>query len=188
VELARPLLKKIPSGAFREILISRIVQMVPIQREALEKSMAPVDTVGTRPGPHQADTLKKSLVRLGLSILIQRPDLAAGLDDVEDLESLEMPGIPLLVEIIRMIRENPGLNPASILERYRGTEQHKHLEKLATWDHMIPDSYLGQEFEATIQQLKTRLAEQQVSQLLHRTNLSDDEKVKLRALLNQRSK
>jgi len=53
---------------------------------------------------------------------------------------------------------------------------------------MIPDSDLGQEFTAIIQQLKIRLAEQQVSQLLHRTSLSAEEKTRLRALLNQRLK
>jgi len=188
VELLRPLLRKIPQGPFREILMGRIVQMVPIQREALERSLPGADSARARPAATPVESHRKSLVRLGLSILIQKPALAVELEDVDDLESLDVPGIPLMLELIRMIRENPELNSASILERYRGTEHHKHLEILATWDHMIPDSDLGQEFTAIIQQLKIRLAEQQVSQLLHRTNLSAEEKTRLRALLNQRLK
>ena len=50
------------------------------------------------------------------------------------------------------------------------------------------DPDLGQEFQAIILQLKIRLAEQQISQLLRQTNLSAEEKSRLRALLNQRSK
>lgn len=187
VELIKPLLNKIPQGAFREILIGRITQMVPIPPEALLRSLPTGDkNHGTL--PPRAETLKKSLVRLGLSILIQKPSLALDLEDPDELESLDMPGVPLMIEVIRLIRKNPDLNPASILERYRDSEHHKHLEKLATWDHMIPDPDLGQEFQAIILQLKIRLAEQQISQLLRQTNLSAEEKSRLRALLNQRSK
>ena len=83
---------------------------------------------------------------------------------------------------------NPGLNSASILERYRDTEHQKHLEKLAFWDHMIPAESLDQEFEAVLNQQRERWASQQATQLLHKSSLSDDEKKRLRELLHQRAK
>ncbi len=188
VELARPLLKKIPQGPFREILIGRIAQMVPIERGALERSLPSGDVPAPRPAPRSAESLKKSLVRLGLSILIQKPALAMGVEDIDELETLEMPGISLMLEVIRLIQENPDLGPASVLERYRNTDHHKHLEKLAIWDHMIPVSDLDQEFEAVILKLRNRVLEQQASRLLHRDSLSADEKSRLRELLSQRPK
>jgi DNA primase len=126
-------------------------------------------------------------VRLGLGIIIQNPALALGVDDAHALASLDMPGIPLMIELIRLIQGNPGLNTASILERYRNSQHHKHLEKLAIWDHMIPEKDLGQELDAVVLQLRSRLVEQQVSQLLQKANLSAEEKSELRALLNRRS-
>ncbi|MDA9982676.1 DNA primase, partial [Gammaproteobacteria bacterium] len=96
--------------------------------------------------------------------------------------------ISLLVEVIRLAQRNPELNSASILERYRGTEHHKHLEKLAVWNHMIPDESLDLEFEAAIRQLRERWAAQQATRLLHQASLSAEDKSKLRELLSQRTK
>ena len=188
VELARPMLKKIPQGAFQELMLSRIAQLARMDREALDRTL-PVDNAGRKkPAPPPVDSVRKSLVRLALSLLIQKPILAGDVEDVSELETLDLPGISLLVEVIRLAQRNPELNSASILERYRGTEHHKHLEKLAVWNHMIPDESLDKEFEAAIQQLRERWAAQQATQLLHQASLSAEDKSRLRELLNQRSK
>ena len=188
VELARPMLKKIPQGAFRELMLSRIAQLAQMERDALDRALPAAALGGRKRVAQLTDTVRKSLVRLGLSLLIQKPELAKDVEDADDLGALELPGIPLLVEVIGLLRRNPGLNSASILERYRDTEHHKHLEKLAVWDHMIPDESLDQEFEAVIQQLRQRWAAQQATRLLHQTSLSAEEKSRLRELLSQRSK
>lgn len=187
VELAKPMLQKIPDGAFRELMFGRVAQLARMDRDALDRTLpGPTGQNKSRSSPVAA-AVKKSLVRLGLSLLIQKPTLAAGADDLGELSELEMPGIDLLIEIAKLARRYPELNSASILERYRGTEHHKHLEKLAVWDHMIPADNLDQEFAAVLKQLRERWAKQQATQLLHKSNLSDDEKSRLRELLSQRS-
>ncbi len=188
VELARPMLNKIPPGAFQELMLSRIAQMARMERAALDRTLPVAAQERKKPTSPPVDKVRKSLVRLALSLLIQKPTLAEGVEDAGDLETLDLPGIALLIEVIRLVQRNPGLNSASILERYRGTEHHKHLEKLAVWDHMISDESLGQEFEAVIRQLRERRAAQQATRLLHQTSLSAEDKLRLRELLTQRTK
>ena len=188
VELARPMLNKIPLGAFQELMLSRIAQMARMERAALDRTLPVAAQEPKKTIPPPNDKVRKSLVRLALSLVIQKPALAGGVEDAGDLETLDLPGIALLIEVIRLVQRNPGLNSASILERYRDTEHHKHLEKLAVWDHMISDEGLDQEFEAVIRQLRQRRAEQQATRLLHQTSLSAEDKSRLRELLAQRTK
>ena len=187
VELAKPMLQKIPDGAFRELMFGRVAQLARIDRDALDRTLPRQSGQNKPRSPQVATAVKKSLVRLGLSLLIQKPALAESADDLSEFTELEMPGIDLLIEIAQLARQHPDLNSASILERYRGTEHHKHLEKLAVWDHMIPADGLDQEFAAVVKQLRERWAKQQATQLLHKSNLSDDDKSRLRELLSQRS-
>jgi len=190
VELVRPLLKKIPQGAFQELMRSRIARLARMEREALDRTFPPLAPRRKIPASAPVDGARKSLVRLALSLLIQKPTLAGDVEteDAEALESLELPGIALLVEVIRLAQRNPELNSASILERYRDTEHHKHLEKLAVWNHMISEESLDQEFEASIRQLRERRTAQQATRLLHQGSLSSEDKSRLRELLSQRTK
>jgi DNA primase len=188
VEFAKPLLQKIPAGALSELLLGRIAQLARLDRDALDRALPAAGPGKRTPRPAVAGAPKKSMVRLGLSLLLQRPELAGEIADIEELADLELPGVDLLVEVTQMIRRSPNLNSASILERYRQNPHHKHLEKLAVWDHMIPAEDLDRELKAVIDQLRQRLASQRATQLLHKSNLSDDEKAKLRELLSQRPK
>ena len=169
-------------------MLSRIGQLAQMERDAVERSIPMEQSDKKRPRQIQTDAVRKSLVRLGLSLVIQKPELAARVHDVDELAELDLAGMPLLIEITHLAAEHPDLNSASILERYRGSEHHRHLEKLAAWDHMIPDGAMEQEFDAVFRQLRERWADQQATSLMHQTSLSADEKSKLRALLSQRAK
>lgn len=192
IELAKPLLQRMPQGAFLELLLSRIAQLARMDRDSLDRTIETSSrpTLGKKKSPAPAVTVpvKKSLVRLGLSLLIQKPALAKKVDNLDELKDLELPGISLLIELTQLIQQQPAMSSAAILERYRGTEHHKHLEKLTVWDHMIATEKLDEEFEAVLRQLRERWAAQQAAQLLHKTHLSDLEKTRLRELLSQRSK
>lgn len=188
IELAKPMLQKIPDGAFRELMLSRVAQIAHIDRDALDRTI-PATNLKKQSRSVDASLVRRSLVRLGLSLLIQKPELAIKAGDVSELQNLEVPGIQLLIEVAQLAQQHRDMTSASILERYRGTEHHKHLEKLAIWDHMIPKESLDQEFEAVLRQLTEQWTAQQATQLLHKTHLSASEKSRLRELLqNRRSK
>lgn len=192
IELAKPLLHKMPTGAFLELLLSRIAQLTHIDRDALDRTIGAAASIPKQRekhgGPAVTLPVRRSLVRLGLSLLIQKPELAEKIEDLHEMKDLDLPGISLMIEVAGILQRQPAISPAAVVERYRGTDHHKHLEKLAVWDHMIPADNLDEEFAAVLRQLREKWAAQQAAQLLHKTHLSDTEKTRLRELLGQRSK
>ena len=185
IELAKPMLQKVPEGAFRELMLNRVAQLARIDRDAIDRTIPSADLV-SKSATFDPGLVRKSLVRLGLSLLIQRPELATKAGDVNELQHLELPGIELFIEVALLAQQHSDMTAAALLERYRGTEHHKHLEKLAIWDHMIAAEDLDQEFDAVMHQLRERWTAQQATQLLHKAHLSDSEKSRLRELLQYR--
>jgi DNA primase len=77
-----------------------------------------------------------------------------------------------------------------LLERWRNTEEGKHLEKLATWQPSLNDpESLQQEFLGAIARLEDQHRSSRTDALLAKANqngLSAEEKTELQSLLKQR--
>ncbi len=189
VELAKPLVHRVPAGALRELLLDRLATLAQMQRATLLRLVESVDQ-GARGVPSQPpQPMRKSLVRVALALVLQHPRLARIAVQVDALQELTtVPGVDLLVKVVHTITENPGLSTASLLERFRDSDQAPHLEKLALWDHMIPEEHVESEFRNTIGKLMTRLRHEQTEMLLNKSRsqpLNEQEKARLRQLLSR---
>ena len=74
------------------------------------------------------------------------------------LEGLDVPGLPLLLELVELLQDNPDLSTAAILERYREADAGRHLAKLAGEELSALGEGIQDEFDAAIRAL-TRQAE-----------------------------
>lgn len=159
LSLARPYLEKLAEGPLRQLLIERLAAMAQTEFDTVQSQARAAGTgEGRRPvakpgkpiGPESLSYMARAI-----SLLILHPDLNQGCrDQLLALRGLEIRGLELLMEISEMIEQNPNLNTASIIERYRGTPEHRPLEKLATQTHLIRDSdRLVPEFEAILKKM-----------------------------------
>ena len=156
VELARPLLAKIPPGTFATQVGRRLEELARI---------APGDSttlIRVTPAPaarrQSAATVRAALasqtpVRRAIKMLVQRPRLASGIADTGVLRGLEVPGAPLLLELVELLRENPDLSTAAILERYREADAGRHLARLAGEELSALGDGIQAEFDAAIEAL-----------------------------------
>jgi DNA primase len=80
-----------------------------------------------------------NLVRQAISLLVHFPGAGAAVPLNDALESIDRPGIPLLVELLAQLREDPVPTTAALLERWRARPEHGPLEKLATGECLVPD-------------------------------------------------
>ncbi len=188
IEQAKPLINQIPPGALRELLLDRLAELAQIQRTSLSALAANKPTAAAKTPPKaNQPPMRQSLVRVALALLLQHPRLARIAGDVDALRALDsVPGVDLLAQVVHSVTEHPGLSTAALLERFRGTEHKKHLEKLSIWDHMIPEKHVETEFRATLTKLRARLRDQQTQVLLDKSRsepLNDREKAQLRELL-----
>ncbi len=139
-ELARPLVAKIPTGVYRELLLESLAQTVGLTAGKLETMLdrsQPVEQgQAGRRKPQRGRRVaggvagRPSVVRRAITLLLNHPEAAAKLD-VEKLAGVNRPGIELLRELIETAQQEPNITTAGLLERWRHHDQGRHLGKLA---------------------------------------------------------
>lgn len=130
--LAQPLLNKIEDDVFRTLLLDRLAELTGLRDGRLNQLL-------TQPERHDPSASRapqalslRSPVRLALALLLDRPALAAEVpqDEQEHLARYQLPGIPLLCEVLEICRATPNLSTAGLLERWRDRPEGEHLARL----------------------------------------------------------
>jgi DNA primase len=150
VELARPLVARIPSDVYRELLVAQLAEVVRMPAPRLAELLAsgspppaPSRMEAAAPrtvrtgAPHAAG--RGNLVRQAVSLLVHFPGAGAGVPLSEALEQVDLPGIPLLVELLAQLREDPVSSTAALLERWRDRPDYGPLARLAVAECLVPD-------------------------------------------------
>jgi DNA primase len=199
VELARPLLRRIPSDVYRELLVARLAEVVGIGTarlaELLEAGAPPAEAGPSRPPPRRPTvsagaSVRGNLVRQAVSLLVHYPTAASEVPVPEELDGVQRPGVPLLVEMLARLREDPATTTAAVLERWRDRPEHASLARLAAGECLVPDARAA---ASELRSALARLAGEQAEERLHvlegrarDLTLSDEEKAELQALLRAR--
>ncbi len=186
--LARPLISRVPEGPLRELMQQRLSDLTGVAPSGLGGLATTPPTV-----PHKrASTRSKRLSPLAtaISVLVQRPQLATGLDlPTAVVDTQDDPGVQLLTKVHGLARENPQLTTASLIERFRGDEQQPTLEKLASRNHLVDDDGLEIFLAETLATLASQSIDDTIAELLRLASdreLSGIEKQQLGELYQQR--
>ena len=151
VELARPLVRRIPSDVYRELLVQQLAEAVRMPAGRLGELLQAGDAAGSppdSPAPQRrppraqfgAAAGRGNLVRQAISLLVHYPQAATQVGDAERLADIDRPGVPLLVELLAQLREDPPANTAALLERWRERPDHGPLSKLAASECLVTDA------------------------------------------------
>jgi len=204
VELARPLLQRIPSDVYRELLVNQLAEAVRMMPARLAELLGGAELAEppraaqraaptTRSSSPPSVSMRGNLVRQAVGLLVHFPAAASAVDpsDVEALLGIDRPGVPLLIELLTQLREDPPANTAMLLERWRERADHGPMSKLAASELLVPD--LGAA-EAELRSAVRRLAAEEapahrLDELLAKArdaSLDETEKAELQALLKAR--
>ena len=194
VDLARPLLARLPDSIFRQLMLEKLAQIARTDSSHLAERLD--KPARHRPGaetPAAATTNAagsvKSPVREAIAMLLHQPDLAINLEPPQILEPGSLPGVSLLLELLELLQRQPGLNTGAVLEHWRGREEARHLLKLAQWAPLSEKLDLAAEVRGHLNRIARQSTERRITALLqeerHRT-LNDIEKQELKALLQRR--
>jgi DNA primase len=146
--------------------------------------------------PHPAGRVglagRGNLVRQAVSLLVHHPSAASAPADLEALATVDRPGVPLLLELLTQLREDPAANTAVLLERWRERPDHAPLARLAAAECLVSDpAAAAAELGSAIARL---VAEEhpgrRLDELLTQARdgvLTDEEKLELQELLRVRS-
>ena len=186
-ERAKPLLSQIPDGAFRDLMFARLAEITgvgaaPAPTPPAKPACAPPRTA--RPGAAP----RRSVVRTAIALLLQQPTLAQAIEPPYLFNVLRQPGIPLLVELIALARERPGIGTGAVLEHFTGREEADALHKLALTDLLTPPDQWSSEFLGALKRLDLEALRQRELELKRKqdegglASLSAYEKDELRSL------
>ncbi|HSS62851.1 MAG TPA: DNA primase [Gammaproteobacteria bacterium] len=162
IEMARPLLGKIPEGAFRKLAQKKLADMTGMDPD--DSAILIKGPQAPRPKRQSAATVRAALssqtpVRRAIKMLIQHPELASDVSDASALKDIDLPGAPLLLELVELLRENPDFGTAEVLERYRDNEAGVHLGKLAAEELSPLGDGIRIEFDDAIRAVARRAEE-----------------------------
>lgn len=181
-ERAKPLLAQIPDGAFGDLMRQRLTELTGVGA----RTTAQAPPASQRSRTPSAQTQKRSLVRSAIALLLQQPSLALALEPPYTFSALRQPGVPLLAELVALVRERPDITTGGVLEHFAEREEIAALQKLASQDMPGEAALWQNEFADAMAQLEKQMLHQRIDELQAKqreTGLDDDDKVELRALL-----
>jgi len=186
VELARPLLKQLPAGVYRHMMAARLAELARIDPGALG-DLAVLRRASV-PARRHADS-GMTPVRRAIHLLLHRLQLIESSRELPDLSGFERPGVALLQALIEILRARPHLKLGAVLEHWRGTQEGRHLARLAQQPLDLPEEGVEAEFADVMSHLAAQRSEQLLEGLLAKSRLdglSDEEKATLKQILTAR--
>ncbi len=181
-ERARPLLAKLPDGAFRDLMA-----------QELEKRSGARAMLQTDPAAHRAIqrpmAVQRSLVRSAISLLLTQPGLADQVDKPYRFLRLDKPGVELLAELLDLARARPGINPAMLVEQFAERPESPSLQKLMAATVVGEPEAQAAEFFDALRRMEEQTITQRRDALTAKSRegaLDSAEKSELRELLAAR--
>jgi len=183
-ERARPLLAKLPDGAFRDLMA-----------QELEKRSGARAMLQAEPSAHRAMqrpvAVQRSLVRSAIALLLAQPGLADQVEKPYRFLRLDKPGVALLAELLDIARARPGINPAMLIEHFAERPEYPSLHKLMAATAVGEPENQRTEFFDALARMDAQATSQRRDALTAKSRqgpLDDAEKTELRELLAARAR
>jgi DNA primase len=131
IEIAKPYLRLIPTGVYRELFEQRLAERAQTSTSVLHKHMdkPPSGQISVKKSAPVSTGI--SPIRMAITILLQHPSLHVSVGQFDKITALSRAGIAVLAELLEILHQHPHLNTAALLERARDTDYGEHLKKLA---------------------------------------------------------
>jgi DNA primase len=132
VARVRPLLDRLPQGVYRELVLGQTAEAVGMTAENLSTTMfgQAVAASSRSSSRTRLQSRNKSLMRDALTLITHYPRVAAQIS-VDGLDRLEGPGSVLLHTLLEIVRAEPRIKTAELVERLRNDPEGQHLGQLA---------------------------------------------------------
>jgi len=152
IDLAKPMVKKIPPGSFRQLLVQRVAEIADSDPRVLGDVQGN-ERPRRQPARRPRRRGRSSLVEQALKRLLFDPKLADLVADRKSIAGLSDENSDLLAELLELISERPNITTGALVEHYRDTEQAAMLEQLVETPLELDDEAHSIEFKQAIDAL-----------------------------------
>ncbi|MDQ2190439.1 DNA primase [Vibrio anguillarum] len=177
--LALPLINKVPDTSLQAQLLKILGQKTGIYKKP---SLPESDK--HRSQPHKE--LKRTPMREVIALLIQNPSYAEMVPDISSVQSLPIPGLSLLIEVLENCQEYPNITTGQLLEHWRGNKNETLLSRLASWEIPLVEDNQEELFLDSLDKILAQCIEKQIENLQAKersVGLSAEERRELQDLM-----
>ena len=133
---ANTLIHKMHNSLFKDLLLEKLSTLIGLSQHQLE-SKIPLTAVETKKTlkinkPVLGQQVQNNKTRIAIALLLQNPELATHQKVPDTFKNAFTKGLPLLHTLQQTIESNIQISAAALLERFRGSEHEKALNKLST--------------------------------------------------------
>jgi DNA primase len=129
VARVRPLLEKLPQGVYRELVLAQTAEAIGMTPESLETALSKPATTGSAQRDRARSQKANKLMRDAIALIAHYPRSASAVA-VAGVEALEGPGSQLLKTLLEIVRSEPQITTAELVERLREDPEGRHLGQL----------------------------------------------------------
>ena len=187
--LALPLLDQIKAKAFRLNLLqqlgrylglldlSQIEQLMQSNRQKYESKISKTVPIAQ---------MKLTTMRILIGLLLQYPNLAQLVSDINAIGQVKMAGIDIFIELLELCQRYPNITTAQILTECLERPFYKQLSRLSTWEFHYQDDDIESIFTHTLKELYDNILAQRQDELIAKervSGLSTAEKKELATLI-----
>lgn len=191
INVTKPLLQKINEGSYKQLLIDDLARMTHIESHRLNQLISD-QQVTQAPAVTQVKpktALTRTPMRIAVALLLQNPEIYTKSIEQIDLNALNTKEHEILLKLLQQLAANPKTNTASLIETWRDHHYFEFINKLAAWDHQVPEQELVKEFIDIIIFLQKQNQELIIRQLIDKSRqqgLTETERLHLQKMLQER--
>jgi len=174
-ELTRPLVKLIPDGVYKELLMDRLAGEIGMGRDTLTALLVG-DTLATRhtarrtSRPNRVSATRPSLARQAIKLILNYPSVCASLIRTPKLAEVRQRGVPLLVEMLEITMQRPDITSAGLLEKFRDRPEGPHLVALMTEEILVDEEAAATELADSLDRIVGDAEHQRLAELVDLAN------------------
>ena len=186
INLAKPFLQKMDEGSYKQLLIEDLSRLTHIETHRLNQL---ITEESKTPQQEQTMTIARTPMRIAVALLLQHPEIYAQIKSQINLELLDTTEHEILLQVLQQLATNPQATTATLIESWREHPYFDSMNKLAAWDHLVPEPELVKEFIDIMLFLQKQNRELTIRQLINKSRqqgLSEAERIKLQEMLKER--
>lgn len=186
INAAKPFLQKMSEGSYKQLLIDDLARRTHIENHRLNQMIInPAQT----PVPEQITNITRTPMRIAIALLLQHPEIYAKSIGQLSPELLNSNEQEILLKLLKQLAAYPQATTATLIESWREHPYFEFINKLAAWDHQVPEQELIKEFGDIIRFLQKQNQELLVRKLIDKSReqgLTEAERIHLQKILKER--
>jgi DNA primase len=182
----KPYLANMVESSYKQILIDNLARLTHIESHRLNNLILKTELPTSQA---KYATLTRTPARIAVALLLQHPEIYTDCKINIDPSLFDNAELIILKKIRDYLSLNPQANTAALIELWRNNPLFESINKLASWDHQVPEQELAKEFTDTVLFLEKQHFTKKIHQLIEKSRqegLTNAERLVLQDMLKTR--